>query len=100
MSYIVKGGAYTNEDRYAQVFMRAYNELSEMEKKIVYEARVNGDTRLYPEYLKIVVKLANSIFDEDESLGILVYRKMLPNVVLESDEDVKEFNEKMKSKVK
>lgn len=100
MSYIVKGGAYANEDKYAQVFMRAYNELTPMERKIVYEARVNGDARLYSEYLKIVVKLANSIFDEDESLGILVYRRMLPNVVLETDEDVKAFNDKMKSKVK
>ena len=100
MSYIVKGGAYINEDRYAQVFMRAYNELTPMEQKIIYEAKVNNDNRLYSEYLKIVLKLASSIFDEDESLGILVYRRMLPNIVLESDEDVKAFNDKMKSKVK
>lgn len=99
MSYVLSGGIYTNEDKYAQVFMSAYKELSEMERKIVYETKVNGDTKLYPEYLKIVFKLASKMFDEDESLGILVYRKMLPNIRLKTDEEIKEYNEKMKSKI-
>lgn len=99
MSYVLKGGAYANEDRYAQVFMRAYKELSEMERTIVYKTKVEGDNRLYPEYLLIVAKLASKVFDEDEELGILVYRKMLPNIELKSDEEIKEYNKKMKSKI-
>ena len=100
MSYINNGGIYKNEDRYAIIFLRAYEELTPMEQKVVMETKVNGDVRTYPEYLKIVAKIANIVAKEDEELAELVYMKMCPTITLSEEEDIKRFDGEMKNKAK
>lgn len=88
MAYINNGGIYSLEDRYAKLFVKSYNELTPMQQTIITKTLLEGDYRLYNEYLIIVAELASKLSEEDEELGMMVYRRMLPNVIINSKDDI------------
>lgn len=90
------------EDRYAEIFMNAYKSLNEQDQGVIFETRVKSDEKIVtPEYLKASLRLTRKVFEEDESLGLLTLRGLLPKDVLVSSELFTELEDYfVKGKVK
>ena len=75
------------EDKYANIFMDAYQNLSEKDQGAIFETRIKSDEKLVtPDYFAASLRLVRNIFDEDEDFALLVLRSMLPKEKLVSSE--------------